>query len=110
MIARLGADPPRRFLEACGISFAGKDALYPEVSLTYETNVPGLYMVGALAGYPLIKHCINQGYEVAETIAGHTVVPADEPLMEDKLLGMPGRPTVADALQEIKAGCRCSPA
>ena len=103
IIARLGADPPRRFLEACGIAFAGSSALYPEVSVTYETNVPGLYAVGALAGYPLIKHCINQGYEVAETIAGHAVVPADEPLMQAKLAGMPGRPSVAEALQEIKA-------
>ena len=46
---------------------------------------------------------MNQGYEVVETIAGHAVVPADEPLMQDKLLGMPGRPSVAEALQEIKA-------
>jgi thioredoxin reductase/Fe-S-cluster-containing hydrogenase component 2/CRP-like cAMP-binding protein len=103
IIARLGADPPRRFLEACGIAFSGGSALYPEVSTTYETNVPGLFAVGALAGYPLIKHCINQGYEVAETIAGHAVVPADEPLMQKKLAGMPGQPSVAEALQEIKA-------
>ncbi len=62
LIARLGADPPRRFLESCGIVFPeGSSALYPEVSVTYETNVPGLYAIGALAGYPLIKHCMNQG-------------------------------------------------
>ena len=104
MIARLGADPPRRFLEACGIVFPkGSTALYPEVGITYESDVPGLFVIGALAGYPLIKHCMNQGYEVVETIAGHPVVPADEPLLEDKLVGMPGRLAVADALDEIKA-------
>lgn len=103
LIARLGADPPRRFLESCGIVFPeGSGALYPEVSVTYETNVPGLYAIGALAGYPLIKHCMNQGYEVVETIAGFPVEPADEPLLEEKLLGMPGRPKVSDALDEIK--------
>jgi CRP-like cAMP-binding protein/Fe-S-cluster-containing hydrogenase component 2 len=59
-------------------------------------------VIGALAGYPLIKHCMNQGYEVVETIAGCPVAPADEPLMQEKLLGMPGRPAVAEALEEIK--------
>jgi len=107
VIARLGADPPRGFLETCGIVFPkGSTALYPEVSTTYESEVPGLFVVGAVAGYPLIKHCMNQGYEVIETIAGHAVVPADEPLMEDKLVGMPGRLAVADALDEIKSKVR----
>ena len=39
----------------------------PELSETYESNVPGLYIVGALGGYPLIKQAMNQGYEVVIT-------------------------------------------
>jgi CRP-like cAMP-binding protein/thioredoxin reductase/ferredoxin-like protein FixX len=103
VIARLGADPPRRFLESCGIVFpAGSESPFPEVSATYETNVPGLYAIGALAGYPLIKQCMNQGYEVIETIAGHPVPPADEPLLAEKFKGLPGRPAVGEALEVIR--------
>lgn len=85
VIARLGATPPRSFLESLGVTFAGKDAsAAPVLSARYESSVPGLYIVGALAGYPLIKQALNQGYEVIEFILGHTVVPADEPLLRAK--------------------------
>ena len=72
------------------------------MSTSYETNVPGLYAIGALAGYPLIKQCLNQGYEVIQTIAGSPVEPADESSSQERLLGMPGRPSVSQALELIK--------
>src|SRR5690606_36080527 len=76
IIARLGAKPQRDFVESCGIQFPSKDpAAIPQVSPTYESNVPGLYIIGALAGYPLIKQAMNQGYEVAEFICGRPVKP-----------------------------------
>ncbi|MFL5516691.1 MAG: cyclic nucleotide-binding domain-containing protein, partial [Gemmatimonadales bacterium] len=104
LIARLGGDPPSAFLKACGIAVPdGPGPAYPEVSDTYETNVPGLYAVGALVGYPLIKQCMNQGYEVIEAIAGTPVPPADEPLLQEKLLGLPGRPNVGEALAMIRS-------
>ena len=87
VIARLGAAPPRKFVEACGVSFPSdaRNAL-PEVSKTYESNVEGLYIVGSLGGYPLIKQAINQGYEVIEFINGNTELdPADEPLITQTL-------------------------
>ena len=85
VIGRLGASPPRAFVEACGVHFPSKDpASVPAVSSTYESNVPGLYIIGALAGYPLIKQSINQGYEVIESIAGRAVEPADTPLLREK--------------------------
>ena len=85
IIGRLGATPPREFVESCGITFPSKDpAAVPAVSATYESNVPGLYIVGALAGYPLIKQAMNQGYEVVEFIQNRKVVPADEPLLLNK--------------------------
>ncbi len=86
IIARIGASPPRRFVEACGVAFQNDSpTAYPSVSEQYETQVPGLYVVGALAGYPLIKHCLNQGYEVIEYILGNAIPPADEPLIQGKL-------------------------
>jgi hypothetical protein len=51
IIARLGAIPPRRFIESCGIEFPSEDReAIPELSDQYQTNVPGIYIVGALAG------------------------------------------------------------
>ena len=71
IIARLGAMAPRGFVEACGVQFPSKDPnAIPVVSPQYESNVPGLFIIGALAGYPLIKQCMNQGHEVIEYIEG----------------------------------------
>jgi thioredoxin reductase/CRP-like cAMP-binding protein/Fe-S-cluster-containing hydrogenase component 2 len=104
IIARLGANPPRKFVESCGVKFRSSDTKsFPEVSNTYESNVPGLYIVGALAGYPLIKHCMNQGYEVIEYIRGESIVPADEPLLEEKFAIIPDRPGVNEMLDRIEA-------
>lgn len=85
VIARLGATPPRKFVEACGVQFPSKDPnAVPAVSPQYESNVPGLYIIGALAGFPLIKQAMNQGYEVVEMIEGRSVEPADAPLLREK--------------------------
>ncbi len=86
IIARIGALPPRRFVEACGVKFPNEgSSAFPVLSDTYESSVPGLYVIGALAGYPLIKHCLNQGYEVIEYVLGNQIAPADEPLIQAKL-------------------------
>ena len=103
VIARLGAIPPRRFVESCGVEFPNDDpASVPAISSRYETNVPGLYIIGALAGYPLIKQAMNQGYEVVEFIQGNDVEPADEPLLREKFAAMPGFTTVDDALIKVQ--------
>ena len=65
---------------------------YPKLSPTFESTVPGIYVIGALAGYPLIKHCMNQGYDVVEFINGNTALkPADEPILAAKFASLPGR-------------------
>ena len=103
VIARIGALPPRRFVESCGIQFPSPaPTAFPQVSEHYESNVPGLYIIGALAGYPLIKQCMNQGYEVVEFILGNDIAPADEPLIQTKLDKLPSRPTVPDLLKLIR--------
>lgn len=103
VIARLGGAPPRAFLEACGVAFSGpaRDAL-PVLSTDFESSVPGLYVIGALAGYPLIKTCLNQGYDVVERINGSTTLkPADEPLLVEKFRALPGQRTVDEWLHVI---------
>jgi len=103
LIARLGASAPRGFVEACGVTFPNKDpAAVPAISPRYESNVPGLYIVGALAGYPLIKQAMNQGFEVVEYILGRNVEPADEPLLRKKFQSMPGFRNVNEAIARVQ--------
>jgi len=123
VIARMGSAPPRAFVEACcadfapdergrravvpgtGVRFTSKDRLaYPALSPTFESTVPGIYVIGALAGYPLIKHCMNQGHDAIEIIAGNTTLkPADEPILEARFAGLPGRRTVAEWLEYLRS-------
>ena len=57
VIARLGALPSRPQLEAFGVAFPTPDlAALPLLSSQYESNVPGLYIIGALAGYPCLLY------------------------------------------------------
>ena len=103
IIARLGATAPRAFVEACGVTFPSKDpAAVPAISPQYESNVKGLYIVGALGGYPLIKQAMNQGYEVVEYIRGDKVEPADEPLLKAKFAPLPGFRSVDEALARVQ--------
>jgi CRP-like cAMP-binding protein/thioredoxin reductase/Fe-S-cluster-containing hydrogenase component 2 len=90
IIARIGATPPRKFVESCGIAFPGPDpAALPTLSSRYESSVPGLYVIGALGGYPLIKQAMNQGYEAVEYALGRSIEPADQPLLAAKFRALP---------------------
>ncbi|WP_221236719.1 cyclic nucleotide-binding domain-containing protein [Novosphingobium taihuense] len=104
IIARIGSAPPRGFVEGCGIEFASADRLaFPTLSPQFESTAPGIFVIGALAGYPLIKHCMNQGYDVVEFINGNTgLKPADEPLLEAKFAGLPGNRSVNDWLEFLR--------
>ncbi|MBC7987148.1 MAG: cyclic nucleotide-binding domain-containing protein [Sphingomonadaceae bacterium] len=105
VIARMGSAPPRAFVEACGVEFSGPDrTAFPRLSPTFESSKPGIYVIGALAGYPLIKHCMNQGHDVVEFIKGNTALkPADEPILEGKFKGLPGRLSVAEWLEALRS-------
>jgi thioredoxin reductase/CRP-like cAMP-binding protein/Fe-S-cluster-containing hydrogenase component 2 len=104
VIARMGSAAPRKFVEGCGIEFTSEDReAFPKLSPTFETTNPGIFVIGALAGYPLIKHCMNQGYDVVEFIAGNTdLKPADEPILEKKLANLPGEKSVAEWLEFLR--------
>ncbi|MGE0630738.1 MAG: cyclic nucleotide-binding domain-containing protein, partial [Hyphomicrobiaceae bacterium] len=104
IIARMGTSPPRKFVEDCGVAFSSEDKnAYPSLSPQFETSVPGIYVIGALAGYPLIKHCMNQGYDVVEFINGNVELkPADEPILEQKFAVLPGARSVIEWLAFIR--------
>jgi cGMP-dependent protein kinase 2 len=105
IIARMGSAAPRKFVESCGIEFTSDDReAYPKLSPQFETTKKGIYVIGALAGYPLIKHCMNQGYDVVEFINGNTTLkPADEPILEAKFKDLPGRRSVDEWLELLRS-------
>ena len=104
IIARIGAVPPRKFVEACGIRFPNTDSTaLPVLSSRYESSVPGLYIIGALGGYPLIKQAMNQGYEVVEYALGRSVQPADHPLLAARFRPLPFGLDVDDTLALMQA-------
>lgn len=47
----------------------GVSADMPRLSREFETNVPGLFIIGELGGLALIKNAVNQGRECMDTIA-----------------------------------------
>ena len=74
----------------------------PQLSSHYESSVAGLYVIGALAGYPLIKQGINQGYEVIEHILGNPVEPADSALLREKFASFCTDRGIDDVLEKIR--------
>ena len=103
VIARLGALPSRPLLESFGVGFPTSDAsALPTLTTHYESSVPGLYIIGALAGYPLIKQGINQGYEVIEYILGNPVEPADTAMLREKFASFCSDRGVDDVLDKIQ--------
>jgi thioredoxin reductase len=105
IIARLGATPPRKLVESFGVRFPSDDpTAVPQLSDTYESNVPGLYIIGALGGYPLIKQAMNQGYEVVEFALGRSIEPADEPLLAKRFAIFSRRFSVTEVLDRIQGG------
>ncbi len=47
----------------------GISADMPRLSAEYETNVPGLFIVGELGGLALIKNAVNQGRDCVDILA-----------------------------------------
>ena len=101
VIVKIGALPPRQFLENCGVRFTGPEPFgVPDFGAGYETNIPGLFVLGAASGRgDLIKHAINHGYEVVEQICGRVFEPVDEALLRERLGLTEG--TVAQRIQEL---------
>lgn len=105
IIARTGSQPPRGFVEGCGIDFTSEDrGAFPQLSPSFETTKQGIHVIGALAGYPLIKHCMNQGYDVVEFLNGNLdLKPADEPILAEKFYALPGVRTVDQWLETFRS-------
>lgn len=102
VIARLGAIPPRKLVESFGVAFPNDNPTsLPVLSEAFESNVPGLFIVGALGGYPLIKQAMNQGYEAIQVINGLPVEQVDEPILRQRLAGWHSLQTISEILQQL---------
>lgn len=104
IFARIGAAPPRDFLERIGIEFSSTTAeAIPIVDVHYQSNVAGLYIIGSLGGYPLIKQALNQGYEVVDYIAGLNTPHADEEILLEKLSALGQEIPLDQKLTDLQA-------
>jgi putative YpdA family bacillithiol system oxidoreductase len=97
-------------VEACpvgGIFLSTGDAVQrvevPHVDVNFQTNVPGLYIVGELGGRGLIKNAVNEGKiaieHVAREIAAATTRTGDDPLVYDVLIVGTGPAGLSAGLQ-----------
>ncbi len=103
VIARLGGSPARAFVESLGIQFPTKaDDSLPVLSKQYESNVAGIYVIGSLGGYPLIKQAMNQGYDVVEFIRGNLIKPVDHALLQYLFHGLPDERDADDLLDRFR--------
>jgi NosR/NirI family transcriptional regulator, nitrous oxide reductase regulator len=73
-----------------------------------ESNIPGLFIVGDLAGAPVIKYAMAQGYEVIEHIATlpNAIGGSDKELCDVVVIGA-GAAGLNAALQARERGMRC---
>ena len=54
----------------------------PELSPEFQTNIPGLYVVGELGGRGLIKNAVNEGKLAVEHLAGRLTRPGEPSALE----------------------------
>ena len=71
-----------------------------------ESNIPGLYIIGDLAGAPVIKYAMAQGYEVIEHIASLPGATAGSDDILDVLIIGGGAAGLNAALQAKERGMR----
>jgi CRP-like cAMP-binding protein/thioredoxin reductase len=101
VILRLGAEPPRDFLQKIGVRFSGPErGAKPVLNHRSESTVPGLYLIGAVMGRDLIKLGMNQGWEVVHHVLGLDVEPADEEILKERLPFWSG--TVRERIEELR--------
>lgn len=71
---------------------------------TFETNVPGCFIIGDVSGVPLIKNAVKEGAQVIETIAAElkTAKPEPKALYDVAIIGIgPGGASAAATARGI---------
>ncbi|MBI2408952.1 MAG: NAD(P)-binding domain-containing protein [Gemmatimonadetes bacterium] len=82
----------------------------PLVNANFETNVPGLYIVGELGGRGLIKNAINEGKlaveHVAAVLSGAEPPDSAEPYVDVAVVGS-GPAGLSAGLEAMRRGLSC---
>ncbi|MBC7901702.1 MAG: 4Fe-4S binding protein, partial [Saprospiraceae bacterium] len=72
---------------------------------TYQTNVPGCYIIGDVSGVPLIKNAVKEGFEVIGQITAELKAAPEEPKAQYDvaIIGIgPGGASAAAAAQDAQ--------
>ena len=78
----------------------------PALKKNNESNVPGLYIIGDLAGAPVIKLAMAQGFEVIQYIAARPDAKSNDPALYDLLIVGAGAAGLNAALAAKEKGLR----
>jgi len=78
----------------------------PALRKNNESNIPGLYIIGDLAGAPVIKLAMAQGFEVIEHIAAKPDARANDPAAYDLIVVGAGAAGLNAALAAKDKGLR----
>lgn len=78
----------------------------PVLSRHFESNIKGVYVIGDLAGAPVVKLAMEQGHEVAEHIASQPDARTDVPGAYDVIVAGAGAAGLNAALTLQEAGLR----
>ncbi len=79
----------------------------PQLNAQRESNIPGLYVIGDLAGAPVIKLAMEQGIEVIDHILRTSDARADDPSRYDVIVVGAGAAGLNAALAAQDNGLRC---
>jgi thioredoxin reductase/polyferredoxin len=82
------------------------DGRRPVVDEHFESNVPGLYIIGDLAGAPVVKLAMEQGFQVAGEIAAKPDARGNEPGAYDLVVAGSGAAGLNAALTAQELGLR----
>src|ERR1700674_1327995 len=82
------------------------DTRRPLIDGNFESNIPGLYVIGDLAGAPVVKLAMAQGSQVAEHIAAQPDAASGDPNRYDLLVIGAGASGLNAALGAQERGLR----
>lgn len=68
LFVHIGFERPSDFLASLGLEVRSGEPVYNE---RFESNIPGLYIAGALTGSDSIVECANQTYQIVHQLPNH---------------------------------------